>query len=116
MAINFETGNPPALLKAFKKAIDEGHVVTWAYDKDGDFYHTPDQWRGRGWLRPTLYTGQLTMNFVKNNTLRTSSADYAVLHGRFIESMLTHCDKLFSNASATALPSNADSINTTSAA
>jgi hypothetical protein len=115
MAINFQATNPAALLAAFKKAIDNKHVVTWAYDSEGDFYHTPDQWKGVGWLRPTIYSGQLTMNFVGRNNKKTLKGDYGVLHGRFIESMLTHCDELFSNATATASPTNSDIITTVAA-
>jgi hypothetical protein len=115
MAINFQTTDAAALLAAFKKAIDSKHVVTWAYDPEGDFYHTPEQWRQSGWLRPAIYTGQLTMNFVGRNTKKTTKADYGVLHGRFIESMLTHCDQLFSNATATASPTNSDIITTVAA-
>jgi hypothetical protein len=55
------------------------------------------------------------MNFVARDNKKTSKADYGVLHGRFIESMLTHCDGLFSNATATALPTNSDIINTVAA-
>lgn len=44
MSIKFETSNSTALLAAFKKAIDDGKVVTWSYDGDGDFTHTPPQW------------------------------------------------------------------------
>lgn len=35
---------------------------------------------------------------------------YAVYHGRFIESMIVHCNTLFSNGSATAAPSAYDTI------
>ena len=115
MAINFQTTNAAALLAAFKKAIDDKEVVTWAYDAEGDFYHTPEQWRQAGWLRPSVYSNQLTMNFVGRNNRKTSRADYGVLHGRFIESMLTHCDHLFSIGAATATPTNSDIITTVAA-
>jgi hypothetical protein len=113
MAINFETSTPKKLLSTFKTAIDQGHVKTWAYDSDGDFYHTPDQWKDEGWLRPTVYEGKrLTLNFIGRSTKKTSKEGYAVYHGRFIESMLAHCDKLFTLAQATAMPTNSDSITT----
>jgi hypothetical protein len=113
MAINFETPTPNKLLAAFKKDIDDGKVVTWSYDSDGDFTHTPDQWKNRAWLRPVVYQGQLTMNFIGSNKEVTPSVVYSVYHGRFIESMLTHCDKLFSTGAATAMGTNADIIITT---
>jgi hypothetical protein len=43
MAVYFETKTPNKLLNAFKKAIDDGHVVTWSQDKDGDFTHSVEQ-------------------------------------------------------------------------
>ena len=55
------------------------------------------------------------MNFIGRNSKKTSKADYGVLHGRFIELMLTHCDELFSNATATASPTNSDVITTVAA-
>jgi hypothetical protein len=112
MAINFDTPDPRKLLAAFKKAIDDGDVVTWSYDNDGDFTHTPDQWKYKAWLRPVIFNGQLIMNFVANNSIPTSTAVYGVYHGRFIESMLTHCDALFRTGAATAMPTNSDIVRT----
>ena len=110
MAINFATTTPNKLLAAFKKAIDDGHVVTWAYDSDGDFYHTPPQWKDQGWLRPKVFDGQqLTLNYL-TRTATTSKAAYGVYHGRFIESMLTHCDTLFTAGEATSTPTNSDVV------
>ena len=62
MSLKFDTSTPNALLKAFKEAIDAKHVITWTYDKDGDFTHNTDQWRNRAWLRPTVYEGT-SLNF-----------------------------------------------------
>lgn len=113
MAINFATTTPKTLLSAFKKAIDDGHVVTWSYDPDGDFTHTTEQWKDQAWMRPAVYNDQLTMNFIINpETDKSPRYLYGVFHGRFIESMLVHCDRLFSRASATALATNADQVAT----
>jgi hypothetical protein len=110
MAINFNTNDPRKLLATFKKAIDDKNVVTWSYDKDGDFTHTPDQWVNQAWLRPVVYEGRLTLNFIGNIKVKTGKALYGVYHGRFIESMLTHCDALFISGGATAMPTNSDNI------
>src|SRR4051812_49300242 len=110
MSINFETIKPTRLLTAFKKAIDDGHVVTWSYDADGDFTHTPPQWKNRAWLKPSIFAGQLTMNVVGAQGVPTSPEIYAVYHGRFIEAMLAHCDALFDRSVATAMPTNSDII------
>jgi hypothetical protein len=110
MAITFETSTPNKLLAAFKKAIDDGRVVTWAIDSDGDFYHTPDQWKSLAYLTASVVEGErLMLNFFTRTT-KASKAAYGVYHGRFIESMLTHCDELFTIGTASAAPTNSDVV------
>jgi hypothetical protein len=109
MAIQFETTTPKKLLAAYKKAIDDGHVTTWAYDEDGDFTHTADQWNKKAWLRPKVVEGTaLAFNIIKPKEATLSSAIYAIYHGRFIETMLRHCDGLFSSARASSMPEGDD--------
>jgi len=109
MALHFKTTSPNKLLEAYKKAIDDGHVTTWSYDKDGDFTHTADQWIRQAWLRPKVREGaELAFYILTPKEADLSSATYAVYHGRFIESMLRHCDKLFENGYASALPEKGD--------
>jgi hypothetical protein len=111
MAINFTTKTPKKLLTAFKKAIDDGHVVTWDYDEDGDFTHTTEQWRKRAWLRPTVQEGTaLILHIIKPRNAKVSSEVYAIYHGRFIEAMLRHCDELFEDGQATAMPKGKDNV------
>ena len=110
MAVLFKTNTPQALLNDFKMKIDQGHVVTWSYDKDGEFKHTPDQWRDVGWMRPSIDFGGLCFNFLGNPKKTTSKPGYGVYHGRLVESIATHCDKLFTEASVTAMGTNADHI------
>lgn len=112
MAVIFLTTDPKRLLTDVKTAIDTGKVVTWSYDKDGDFTHTPPQWKNQAWLRPSIDPGRLTLTFLGNAKLVTSKEAYAIYHGRFIEMMLAHFDKQFSSGSASALPSAMDSITT----
>ena len=110
MAIILKTTTPDKLLATFKKAIDENHISTWSNDKDRDFTHTPDQWKNKAWLRPHTKVGQLVFTIINQKDTKISSLLYAVYHGRFIESMLLHCDTLFSDGSATALPTSEDRI------
>lgn len=111
MAIHFKTNTPKKLLAAFKTAIDEGKVVTWGYDADGDFTHTAQQWKSLAWLRPKIKDAeQLTPIILKPKNSKISSEVYAIYHGRFIESMLVHCDSLFTNAIATAFPADGDIV------
>ena len=110
MAIHFTTTNPSGLLAAFKKAIDDKKIETWSYDGDGDFTHTPPQWKNQAWLRPSVTSGLLTLHFLARNDVKTSKEVYAVYHGRFIESMLAHFDEMFGTADATALPVVGDRV------
>jgi hypothetical protein len=110
MAIYFITDTPNKLLAAFKKGIDDGHVVTWSYDGDGDFTHTAQQWKGLAWLHPTVEGQRLVMNIMPPKSSKISTEVYAIYHGRFIESMLAHCDKLFTTGQATAMAQTGDTI------
>jgi len=111
MAIHFKTTTPKKLIAEFKKAIDDGKVVTWSYDNDGDFTHTAQQWKSLAWLRPRIKEGEeLILVIVKPQNSKISSEVYAIYHGRFIESMLVHCDSLFTNAVATSLPADGDVV------
>jgi hypothetical protein len=112
MAIYFESANPAALLAAFKNAIDKAQVVTWSYDKNGDFTHTPEQWRYRGWLRPSLSSGRLTMSFLGSSDEVTTWEVCGIYHGRFIESMMVHCHSMFNDTRAPSQPTTSDSIST----
>jgi hypothetical protein len=109
MAIHFETKTPKKLLAAYKKAVDDGHVSTWSYDADGDFTHTADQWNRKAWLRPKVQEGAaLVFYILAPKETKLSSTIYAVYHGRFIESMLSHCDQLFSEGRASSMPEDGD--------
>lgn len=111
MALHFRTNTPKKLLAAFKKAIDEGKVVTWSYDADGDFTHTAQQWKSLAWLRPKVIEKEgLVLTILKPKNSKISSEVYAIYHGRFIESMLVHCDSLFTQAEATAYPADGDVV------
>ncbi|NOJ41382.1 hypothetical protein [Bradyrhizobium australiense] len=111
MAVLFRTTMPQALLNDFKKKIDEGHVVTWSYDTDGDFTHTPHQWRSKAWMRPSIELGGLKFNFISGVGEVTTKALYGVYHGRFVESFATHCDDRFTEAAVTAHGTNSDFVN-----
>jgi hypothetical protein len=109
MAIYFKTATPRKLLAAYKKAVDDGHVSTWSYDSDGDFTHTADQWSRKAWLRPKVEEGVMLIFYILTpKDTELSSAVYAVYHGRFIESMLRHCDQLFSDGHASSMPQGGD--------
>lgn len=104
MAIYLTTPDPRKLLTDFKNKIQQGHIVTWSCDTDGDFTHTPAQWANKAWLRPRILQGQLALGILKPSGVSVTWPIYGVFHGRFIESMVEHCHDLFSSAQATPKP------------
>jgi hypothetical protein len=110
MSIMFNTADPSGLLATFKKAVNERRVVTWAYDKDGDFTHTTEQWKNKAWLSPRISIGQLKFVIVRPQNENISREVYAIYHSRFAESMLAHCDDRFSSSTATAMPDSGDLV------
>ena len=111
MAVHFKTKTPKKLLATYKKAVDDEHVQTWEYDSDGDFTHSAQQWIRKAWLRPKVFEGkELVFYILKPTDSDLSPAIYAVYHGRFIESMLEHCDSLFSEAHASSMPEEGDVV------
>ena len=110
MAVVVKTENPSHLLSAIKKAIDEDDIQTWSYDADGDFTHIADQWTRRAWLRPRVREDRLVFNIISPRDRNITRVVYGIYHGRFIEMLLNHFDKRFTEASATALPTGADRV------
>jgi hypothetical protein len=109
MAITAMTDNPRALLEAVIKAIREGHIDTWQY-KEGYFTHSPAQWRFKAFLKPSTDARVLMLNIVRPANGNVSSEVYAVYHGRFIEMLLAHFDRLFDSALASAMAVEADIV------
>ena len=66
MAIYVSTCQPRKLLEDIKQAINDKKIVTWGYDNDGDFYHTPEQWNYKAWLSPTISDNSLIFGIVLN--------------------------------------------------
>jgi hypothetical protein len=110
MAIYFSTRDPGQLLSVFKGSVDRGVIKTWDVDEDGDFTHTARQWERRAWLVPKLEEGRLALYMLSPKGVPISTAIYAIYHGRFIESMLLHCDDFFSDCWATANPEGDDVV------
>ena len=110
MAIRIKTNNPSELLDSIKKSIDSKVIDTWSYDSVGDFTHTPEQWKNKAWLRPNvdINPGELTFGIIGTKEVKLSKFTYGLYHGRFIEMLLNHFDKDFSNVSATALATKPD--------
>jgi hypothetical protein len=108
MAVRVFCDNPQELLNEVKTAIRAGKVQTWLIDADGDFTHSPEQWKNQAWFRPVVQEGRLLFKIVGRKSGRMSREVYGVYHGRFIEMLLAHFDTKFSNAVATALAADGD--------
>lgn len=112
MAVIVYTSNPSTLLQSIKSAISEAKVETWSTDADGDFTHSPEQWRLKAWFRPKIADDRLVFRILSPKNVRMSRVTYAVYHGRFIEMLLNHFDTKFQRAIATALPTEGDQVGT----
>ena len=110
MAVIVYTSDPSALLVAIRSAIQGGKVATWSVDADGDFTHSPEQWKLKAWLRPKISDGRIIFRILTPQKTQMNKMTYAVYHGRFIEMLLAHFDLQFQNAVATALPGEGDQV------
>lgn len=104
MSLTIYTSQPQKLLDNIKKAIAEKKIDTWECDKDGDFTHVPEQWKGKGWLRPKIVAGTLQLGLLGQQGIVMNRVIYGVYHGRFSEMLFTHFHGDFSTTVATSQP------------
>lgn len=102
MAIIIKTEYPDGLLNEMKRLIDEKVINLWSYDTSGDFSHTPDRWINRAWFRPEVGDGELKFGILGTKDAPMTASLYSAYHCYFIEMLLTHLDKYFITAAATA--------------
>lgn len=110
MAIHFRCDNPKALYEAIREQIEDGSVETWEIDEQGDFVHVRPQWRYSGYLRAKVNRDDLQINIFAYEDVNVSVEAYAILHGRFVEMVLAHCDSLFTTANVSAFPEAGDRV------
>lgn len=110
MAIHVKTSDSKALLSDIYRAIDRGQVRTWQYDREGDFTHATEQWRNKAWLRPRRLAGELLLTILPPVNTNLSAEIYAIYHGRFVEALLAHFDRRFSEVIASAMPESGDRV------
>ncbi|HXX21406.1 MAG TPA: hypothetical protein VEJ46_18560 [Candidatus Acidoferrum sp.] len=110
MAIIVNAANPSGLLSEIKSAVSRGTVPTWSVDEDGDFTHSPEQWRLKAWFRPRLTASGIVFSILTPKGTNMSRTIYGTYHGRFIEMLLNHFDEKFQQAVATALPTQGDHV------
>jgi hypothetical protein len=110
MALIIKTDKPNGLLTAIRKGIDDKTIETWSYDDDGDFTHTPAQWKKKAWLRPKIFEGELRFGIIKPKGEEPNRTIYGVYHGRFIEMLLIHFFLKFTTAIATSQKTDIDTF------
>jgi hypothetical protein len=110
MSVRVLCSNPQQLLNEIKAAIRAGKVHTWELDSDGDFTHTPEQWKNKAWFHPIIESDRVTFRILGRKTQRMTTGEYAAYHGHFIEMLLNHFDRMFSTAAATAQGSDGDAL------
>ena len=103
MAVRVYCVDPSALLNQIKLRLREGGIDTWEVDSDGDFTHSPPQWKNKAWFRPRIEAGRIVFRILAPKATQISRSVYGVYHGRLIEMLVTHFDASFSTAEATAL-------------
>ncbi|WP_257307461.1 hypothetical protein [Geothrix campi] len=107
MALVISTKNASALLAAIKQAIDDNEIDSWTYDKNGDFTHTPSQWRNLARLHPIVDINALKFGIIGHKDTVLSRATYCAYHGRFTEMLLAHFASKVPSVGATSKPLSA---------
>jgi hypothetical protein len=110
MSVRVLCSNPQQLVNEIKAAIRAGKVVTWELDSDGDFTHTPEQWKNKAWFHAVLESDKVIFRILGRKSHRMTTGEYAAYHGHFIEMLLNHFDGKFSTAAATAQASDGDAL------
>lgn len=83
-----------AMLKHIRESIHDGSIETWIEDREGDFTHNTMQWRNRAWFHAVRYNGdRIEFRIVCTRQRPINRVEYAVYHGRFVEMLLTHCQR-----------------------
>ncbi|WP_439363116.1 hypothetical protein ACNJYD_20015 [Bradyrhizobium sp. DASA03005] len=103
MSILFSTNKPKTLLERLRWCIDQNHIETWTYDGNGDFTHTPNQFRHMAWMRPFIVEDGLAFGIIGRKDRHLTKGLYGVYHGRLAECVTNHADDLFTASVQTAI-------------
>lgn len=107
MAITFNTTDPAGLLKAIEDGIKNGDIDTWVKhtsEKIDYFTHAEKskQWHKKAFLKAYVDkdNSQLKFGIHGLKDVKLKRIYYAVYHGRFIQMVLDHFEKKFTDANA----------------
>ena len=88
MAILIRTSHPNMVIEGLKQRIDSHQISSWTYDDDGDFMFLEDGIIA--WMRPIVMKNRLDFYVVGRNDLEISIYEYAIIHAKFMEMLLTY--------------------------
>ena len=94
MAIYVKTDGPSELVKRIREGIENHTIETWLCDDVGDFTHDTDQWRYHAWMRPFIEEDRVVFGILCRKDRNLTITEYAIYHGRFVEMLLRHFDKI----------------------
>lgn len=92
-------------MRKLREMIEEGHVTTWVFDKDGDMTHSAAQWSGKAWIHPQIKPGFLILSIISSRTRPLTNVVYGVYMGRLAECFITHLSQYITSLRITARPS-----------
>jgi hypothetical protein len=102
MAVYLYTDYPQALLDAFDDAIEDGVIVNWELDDDGDYTHASELWGKRAWFTSSVGSNHLAFYLVPDRSEAIPRATFAFYQANLIETFIAHLHRDFDNAVATA--------------
>ncbi len=110
MAIFVKTEHPSDLVNRIREGINNHSIETWICDGDGDFTYVTDQWRFHAWITPVIEPERVVFSIICRNDRNLSITDYAIYHGRFVEMLLIHFDRVCQDIKVSPLASKYDIV------
>lgn len=104
MALIVKTNNSLELLKNIEKEMQNGNIVTWKIDNDGDYTYSPEQWCNKAWFHKYSRENEhdiVRFGIIGNQKRKMTSSLYAIYHARFLEMLLSHFDEIIENIQIT---------------
>lgn len=98
---------------SIRDLIDEGKLLNWEYDVEGDFTLSSAQWRNKAWFRlhkNNESPDSIGFGIIGRKEQSMGRTLYAVYHGRFAEMLLSHFDREISDMDITPMKDSIDSF------
>ena len=93
--LTIKTSDPLGLLQKIKMAIQNGCVLGWQVDSDGDFTQTQEELKNRAFLEPIILVGELRFELITFKQHRITKSISGVFQARFLEMLSTHFESDF---------------------